>query len=78
MKILRWVDRLRGGGRLADQVFVDGAAVQQCLDLRLPLRPIACADHTYMRIAHPAVPILVIKKGDAGEREIPRSFLNFR
>jgi len=44
----------RGGGRLADQVFVDGAAVQQYLHFSQPLRLIACADHTYMRIAHPA------------------------
>jgi hypothetical protein len=58
------------GGRLADQVSVDGVAIQQCLYLSQPLRPIACADHTDMRIAHPAVPIPVIKKGDAGEREI--------
>src|ERR1700730_17931233 len=71
MKILRWVDRLRrSGGRLTDQVFVDGVAVQRCLHLRQSVRPIACTDHTYMHIAHPAVPILVIKKGDAGEREI--------
>jgi len=71
MKILRWVDRLRrGGGRLADQVFVDGAAVQQYLHFSQPLRPIACSDQTDMRIVHPAVPILVIKKGDAGDREI--------
>ena len=65
MQILRWVDRLRrGGGRLADQIFVDRVAVQQCLYLPQPLGPIACADYTDMRIAHPAVPILVIKKGD--------------
>ena len=71
MQILRWVDGLcRRGGRLADQVSVDGVAIQQCLYLSQPLRPITCADHTYMRIAHPAVPILVIKKGDAGDRKI--------
>jgi hypothetical protein len=60
----------RGGARLADQVFVEGAAVQQYLHFSQPRRPIACADHTDIRIAHPAVPIPVIKKGDAGEREI--------
>src|ERR1700752_466300 len=71
MQILRWVDgSCRCDGRLADQVSVDGAAVQQYLHFSQPLRPIACADHTDMRIAHPAVPIFVVKKGDTGDREI--------
>ena len=71
MQILRRVDRLRRGcRRLADQVFVDGAAVQQCLHFSQPLRPIASADHTDMGVAHPAGLILVIKQGDAGKREI--------
>ena len=34
------------------------------------MRSLARPDHADMRIAHPAVPILVIKEGDTGKREI--------
>src|ERR1700679_3130696 len=71
MHILRWVDRSRrNGSRVADQGIVDRVAVKQRLHRRQPLRPIASADDTDMRIAHLAVGILVVKEGDAGEREI--------
>jgi len=71
MQIVRRIDSLRRScRRLTDQFVIDGVAVQQCLHLGQPLRPMAGTDDTDMGVVNPAAVILVIKEGYAGERKI--------